>query len=47
MKTDFIQGKIKMAMDNGDIKIKGDDKKIVEFSLLIDTFSPTFNVVTP
>ncbi len=45
--TDFYKNKIEAAMENGDIKINGNAKKFIEFISLIDTFSPTFNVVTP
>ena len=46
-KTDFDKDKIKAAIDNGDIKIVGDDEKFIEFNSLIENFTPTFNIVTP
>ena len=45
--TDFDKEKIKTAMEKGEITIDGNTEKFVEFSSLIDTFSPAFNIVTP
>nr|MDT0252127.1 alkyl sulfatase dimerization domain-containing protein [Endozoicomonas sp.] len=41
------QMKLKDAIANGDVKIKGNDKKFMEFLSLMDGFEFWFNIVTP
>jgi len=45
--TNFAPKLVAAAIKKGDIKVKGDSAKFSEFTGLLDTFKPVFNIVTP